>query len=149
MSSDLWISHHSSTSTCQHRGKLPGAWVIEEPNSCHCPVDNDSKDEDEDQAYLRWLLGVRWSTFHNLTMTKMSPLPAAILLSLTCEGKAGSLMPVIGFFSRYGALAANWGLGLSSSSVKPMQSHWWARLAFFLFQYSRKVTAEEEQNYWF
>ena len=25
-----------------------------------------------------------------------------------------------------------------------MQSHWWARLAFFLFQYSRKVTARRK-----
>ena len=39
-------------------------------------------------------------------MTKMRPPPAAILLSLTWEGKEGSLMPVMGFFSRYGALAA-------------------------------------------
>lgn len=75
-------------------------------------------------------------------MTKIRPLPAAILLSLTWEGNAGSLIPVMGFFSKYGALAANWGLGFSSSSVKPIQSHWWAKLAFFLFQYSRKVTAE-------
>ena len=75
-------------------------------------------------------------------MTRINPPPAATLLSLTCAGKAGSLMPVIGFFSKYGALAANWGLGLSSSSVKPIQSHWWARLAFFLFQYSKNVTAE-------
>ena len=35
-----------------------------------------------------------------LTMTRMIPLPAAILLSLTAAGKEGSLIPVIGFFSR-------------------------------------------------
>ena len=35
---------------------------------------------------------------------------------LTAFGNAGSLTPVIGFFSRYGAFAANSGLGRSSSS---------------------------------
>ena len=42
-----------------------------------------------------------------LIMTRMRPAPAAILLNLTWAGKAGSLIPVMGFFSRYGALAAN------------------------------------------
>ena len=87
---------------------------------------------------------------------------------LTAFGNAGSLTPVIGFFSRYGAFAANSGLGRSSSSwiiIKrfenwksgtwnmclfvnwtwnPIQSQWCASEAFFLFQYSRKVTAVEE-----
>ena len=34
------------------------------------------------------------------TMRKISPLPAAILLIRTALGKDGSLIPVIGFFSR-------------------------------------------------
>ena len=87
---------------------------------------------------------------------------------LTAFGNAGSRTPVIGFFSRYGAFAANSGLGRSSSSwiiIKrfenwksgkwnlclfvnwtwnPIQSQWCASEAFFLFQYSRKVTAVEE-----
>ena len=63
-------------------------------------------------------------------------------------GKLGSFTPVMGFFSRKGALAAKAGLGLSSSSWKPIQSQWWARLALFLFQYSRNVTAETDyQSY--
>ena len=44
------ISYHCSTCTGQHWSKLSCAGIIEEPNGCHCPVDDDSKDEDEDQA---------------------------------------------------------------------------------------------------
>ena len=51
-----------------------------------------------------------------VTMRIIRPLPAAILLIRTALGNAGSLIPVIGFFSRYGAFAANSGLGRSSSS---------------------------------
>jgi hypothetical protein len=33
-------------------------------------------------------------------MRRIRPLPAAILLSLIARGNAGSLIPVMGFFSR-------------------------------------------------
>lgn len=56
-------------------------------------------------------------------------------------GKEGSWTPVMGFFSCMGALAANSGLGRSSSSWKSRQSQWWAREALLRFQYSRNVTA--------
>lgn len=69
------------------------------------------------------------------------PMPAAIRFVRSELGNEGSLMPVTGFRSRKGARAANSGLGRSSSSWKPMQSQWCERLADFLFQYSRNVTA--------
>lgn len=69
------------------------------------------------------------------------PMPAATLLCLKDDGKLGSLTPVTGFRSRNGALAANSGLGRSSSSWKPMQSQWCAKLADLRFQYSKNVTA--------
>lgn len=56
-------------------------------------------------------------------------------------GKKGSRTPVMGLRSRYGALAAKSGLGLSSSSWKPMQSQWCAKEADLRFQYSKNVTA--------
>ena len=80
--------------------------VIEEPDGGEGPVDDDGQDEDHHQSYLNTKRMILSSIKPWLTMTRMRPLPAAILLSLTCEGKEGSLMPVIGFFSRYGALAA-------------------------------------------
>ena len=43
---------------------------------------------------------------------------------LTAFGNAGSRTPVIGFFSRYGAFAANSGLGRSSSSWIINQTIW-------------------------
>jgi hypothetical protein len=48
---------------------------------------------------------------------------------------------VTGFILRKGARAANSGRGRSSSSWKPMQSQWCARLTDLRFQYSRNVTA--------
>lgn len=69
------------------------------------------------------------------------PMPAAIRFVRNELGNEGSLMPVTGFRSRKGARAANSGRGRSSSSWKPMQSQWCDRLADFLFQYSRNVTA--------
>ena len=77
-----------------------------------------------------------------LTMKHMRPAPTTTRFNLRLSGKWGSLIPVIGFFSKNGALAANSGLGRSSSSLNPMQSQWWARLAFLRFQYSKNVTAE-------
>ena len=81
-----------------------------------------------------------------LTMKHIRPAPTTTRFNLRLSGKWGSLIPVIGFFSKNGALAANSGLGRSSSSLKPMQSQWWARLAFLRFQYSKNVTAEKSLN---
>lgn len=49
----------------------------------------------------------------NLTIRKMTPMPAAMRFNLNVSGKAGSFIPVMGFFSTNGALAAKSGLGLS------------------------------------
>ena len=49
---------------------------------------------------------------------------------LTAFGNAGSLTPVIGFFSRYGAFAANSGLGRSSSSWIKNQTIWKLEFVF-------------------
>jgi hypothetical protein len=76
-----------------------------------------------------------------LTMRKMMPMPAATLLLRSEFGKLGSRIPVTGFRSRKGALAANSGRGRSSSSWKPIQSQWCAKLTDLRFQYSRNVTA--------
>jgi hypothetical protein len=84
---------------------------------------------------------VRTSHKEGLTMKKMMPMPAATLLLRSELGKLGSCIPVTGFRSRKGALAANCGRGRSSSSWKPMQSQWCAKLADLRFQYSRNVTA--------
>ena len=81
-----------------------------------------------------------------LTIKHISPAPTTTRFNLRLSGKCGSFIPVIGFFSKKGALAANSGLGRSSSSLKPMQSQWWARLAFLRFQYSKNVTAEKSLN---
>ena len=82
-----------------------------------------------------------------LTIKHISPAPTTTRFNLRLSGKCGSFIPVIGFFSKKGALAANSGLGRSSSSLKPMQSQWWARLAFLRFQYSKNVTAEKKFKY--
>ena len=79
-----------------------------------------------------------------LTIKHIRPAPTTTRFNLRLSGKWGSLIPVIGFFSKNGALAANSGLGRSSSSLKPMQSQWWARLAFLRFQYSKNVTAVKD-----
>jgi hypothetical protein len=55
-----------------------------------------------------------------LTMRRMSPVPAAILLYRMDCGNAGSLTPVILFTSTFGALAAKSGRGRSSSSCQPI-----------------------------
>ena len=77
----------------------------------------------------------------------IKPVPTTTRFIRRLSGKCGSLIPVTGFFSKKGAFAANSGLGRSSSSLKPMQSQWWARLAFFRFQYSKNVTARIEKKY--
>ena len=82
-----------------------------------------------------------------LTIKQIRPVPTTTLFNLRLSGKWGSLIPVIGFFSKNGAFAANSGRGRSSSSLNPMQSQWWARLAFFRFQYSKNVTAEIIQKF--
>ena len=68
---------------------------------------------------LRSLDNVQSMSFEEWrTIRMIRPLPAAILRRRALFGKYGSRTPVIGFFSVYGAFAANSGLGLSSSSCK-------------------------------
>ena len=99
--------HHGATGAGQQGGELPGVGVIEEPDGGQGSVDDHGQDEDHHQSYLNTKNIISsLSSIASLTMTRMRPLPAAILLSLTCDGKEGSIMPVMGFFSRYGALAA-------------------------------------------
>jgi len=77
-----------------------------------------------------------------LTITKTRPRPVATLWSLCRLGNMGSLAPVTGFTATKGAFAAYSALGLSSSPWKSVQSHWYAIVAHFLFQYSKNATAE-------
>jgi len=90
---------------------------------------------------------IHMSQKEELTMRKIMPIPAATLLLRSELGKLGSRMPVTGFLSRKGARAANSGRGRSSSSWKPMQSQWCARLTDLRFQYSRNVTAGSREHF--
>ena len=74
-------------------------------------------------------------------MTKTKPKPVAILFPLSFFGNIGSLTPVTGLTAMYGALAAYSALGFSSTPWKSVQSHWYAIVTHFLFQYSKNETA--------
>ena len=105
--------HHWSDGSC--------SFVLKQWDGDKRSIDDDSYDEDDHQQYLmkndkKYNKKFSFGFFASFTMTRMTPLPAAILLIRTALGNDGSLMPVIGFFSRYGALAAKSGLGRSSSS---------------------------------
>ena len=88
----------------------------------------------KDTMSNQWaLMRCEWMNVNEQTIRMISPLPAAILRSRALFGKYGSRTPVIGFFSVYGAFAANSGLGLSSSSYKKQIVKKWATQSLLTF----------------